>query len=369
MSRYHENVVWQSPNGTWNRGFHPISHHECGMSDDCENAPEHDWCAEFDHNAFEWVSGGHATEAQAVESWDGVNPGGHNSYAYDPNDKDSRNQVAHFEDMAAVLCEQAQQKARESNGRGAIYSGGRSWGAVYSNAPGYWGYHGPARRRSLAAIARQRNALEKSAYSHKLGLYADLPDERIKPLSDQIVERLKSATDEEKRQYLAIQQRRIDGLQQMLDKHRENRAEQARYSFGYSYNPDAARRQRALDEAEAEVETWIGKVRAARAKQETDFFPPAPEPKKPSPAKKTTAKAPAKKAAAKKTPAPKKPSPAKPAKKATAKAPAKKAPAPVAPTSRGKTTAKSNAGSFKAHTTAEATGIDLTDPWADIPQH
>jgi hypothetical protein len=342
MSVYRENVIWQSPNGTWNRGFHPISHHECGMSDSCENAPEHDWCAEFDHDSFEWVSGGHATEAQAAESWTGSNPGGHTGCAYDPNDKASRDQVAHYEDMAAVLCEEQAAAGRNRGG----------WGY-------YAAYNGPARRRTLAAIARQRNALEREAYSHKLGGYANLPDERIKPLSQQIVDRLKTATDDEKRQYLGIQQRRIDGLQQMLDKHRERRAEQARansrYSFGYSYNPEAGRRQRALDEAEAEVEEWIGKITATRAKQESDFFPPAPAPKKTFPAKK---------AAAKNAPAPKKTSPAKkaPAKKATA------AKAPVTPASRGKTTAKSNTGSFKAHTTAEA-DVDLTDPWADIPQH
>lgn len=332
MSVYRENVIWQSPNGTWNRGFHPISHHECGMSDDCENAPEHDWCAEFDHDSFEWVSGGHATEEQAAESWTGSNPGGHTGCSYDPNDKASRDQVAHYEDMAAVLCEEQAAAGRARGG----------WGY-------YAAYNGPARRRTLAAIARQRNSLEREAYRHKLGGYANLPDERIKPLGEQIVDRLKTATDEEKRQYLGIQQRRIDGLQEMLDKHRERRAEQARRNSGYgrySYNPDAARRQRALDEAEAEVEEWIGRVRAARAKQETDFFPPAP-----------AKKAPAKKSAA------------KPAKKTAAKAPAKKAPVPAAPTARGKSTPKSNTGSFKAHTTAEATGVDLNDPWADIPQH
>lgn len=68
MSRWHENVVWQSKDGTWSRGFNEVS----SRPDD----PDDEWGVEFDDNTFEWVSSGHATADAAYASWDGVNPGG-----------------------------------------------------------------------------------------------------------------------------------------------------------------------------------------------------------------------------------------------------------------------------------------------------
>ena len=65
MSFSRENVIWQSANGTWNRGF--FSAHVWG--DDPE------WDVEYSDD-FEWVSTGHPTEEAAWASWDGANPGG-----------------------------------------------------------------------------------------------------------------------------------------------------------------------------------------------------------------------------------------------------------------------------------------------------
>jgi hypothetical protein len=47
-----ENVVWQSRNGTWNRGFF-------------KRLPS-DGAHEYDYSAFRWASTGHATQEEAL---------------------------------------------------------------------------------------------------------------------------------------------------------------------------------------------------------------------------------------------------------------------------------------------------------------
>ena len=355
MSRNHENVVWQSPDGTWNRGMFVTI--PC-YGDDCEDET-HEWCTDFDQDAFEWVSSGHATERAALDSWDGANPGGHNGHGpYDELDERSREWVDQYEDMAAQLYENAAQRAREADGRGGFYTG--FGGRFTSNrSPAYWGYHGPPRQRSLKAITEDRNQTERAQFSYKLAGYANDVAEQLGALQKKVADRLATATDEERRAYLDSQKSRRDALQEMLDKHREQRhkraREQARFNFGYRYDPDAARRQKAMNEAEAAVEQRIAGIDKKRVEQDLEFFPPA-VPVRKAPAKKTTPPAPKKTAA-------------KPAPKTTAKkAPAKKAPARKAvaqPAARAKTTAKSTAGSFAAVQRAEADVqlIDVDDLW------
>jgi hypothetical protein len=80
MSFHRENVVWQSENETWNRGFYevmPVAH---TVDDDYD--PE--WDAEYDMDRFEWVRTGLKTVDAAQTCWEGANPGGNDVVPYTP---------------------------------------------------------------------------------------------------------------------------------------------------------------------------------------------------------------------------------------------------------------------------------------------
>lgn len=78
MSLNRENVIWQSPNGTWNRAFY--SFYEVNTDDeDFDN----EWDVEYESH-FNWASTGHPTEEAAEASWRGCNPGGHQLVVYTP---------------------------------------------------------------------------------------------------------------------------------------------------------------------------------------------------------------------------------------------------------------------------------------------
>ena len=55
MSFHRENVIWESADGTWSRGFFRVR----WTGDDPE------WDVEYDYGSFEWVSTGHASERAA----------------------------------------------------------------------------------------------------------------------------------------------------------------------------------------------------------------------------------------------------------------------------------------------------------------
>lgn len=70
MSFHRENVIWQSPDGTWNLAFYRA--HECWSSDE-DYDPE--WDVEYDYSSFSWLSRGHVSMDAARQSWNGANPG------------------------------------------------------------------------------------------------------------------------------------------------------------------------------------------------------------------------------------------------------------------------------------------------------
>ena len=91
MSVNRENVIWQSPDGTWNRGFYAYYN---------VNEDDPDWDYEWDVeycDDFDWISLGHATKEAAYESWDGANPGGSWTVKYDPENPE---QTERFEQKA-----------------------------------------------------------------------------------------------------------------------------------------------------------------------------------------------------------------------------------------------------------------------------
>ena len=78
MSWNRDNVIWQSADGSWNRGFYKV----VWTGDDPE------WDVEYDYDQFEWVSTGHASEEDADDSWNGSNPGMSTIVEYDGNEDD-----------------------------------------------------------------------------------------------------------------------------------------------------------------------------------------------------------------------------------------------------------------------------------------
>lgn len=351
MSYYHANVVWQSSDGTWSRGFYTdMGAGGCDCGDET-----HEWCREFDSSSFQWVSTGHPTEDAAYKAWDGSNPGGCETCAYDPTLPESVRLVAALDDIAARKYEQAQARAEEERSKprtgyvgAGLYSGR---GFISSRSPGYWGYHGPPKTRTLEALQKERNEIHTAWASYRLGGYANVIDEeRLKDLNTRISERLKTSSDAEVGAYETRQAAFREAMRERLAAHRERRREDAlrnsRYGLGYSARRASDARDR--DAREREVEEFIDKMAAnaaARAEQRRAAAAPPPPTEK--------------------TPTPKK------------KAPAKKKPA--AATARRKTTAKSTAGSFAATVRAEDDNVDLTaasptqapghaddDPWAPL---
>lgn len=327
MSYNHENVVWQSPDGTWARGFYAVDYLTCGGNEDACGDETHEWCREFDQNRFQWVSAGHPTADAAYRSWNGSNPGGSSEVS---GDYATAEEIARLEDMAAVLCEEEEE-------RQATRRRDHSWGYSSRSA-----YNGPPKRRTLVAIKRQHDQHIEEHVGHRLGGYDNMLDPQVDALKAKIAERLKTAAPAEIDAYEQADAEHRDALRKRLADHKERRREQARQNsrFGMygGYRPGALDRSRKITEREDETEALIASLDKAAAER-------------------AEARKPKKKAA----PAVPKTAPAKkPAPKTAAKAPAKKGPAkrttaPTAAHKRGVTPGlPTNSGSFKATEKAEA---------------
>ncbi len=76
MSFHRENIIWQSADGTWSRGFYECHESYGGHGDDDdEDSFDPEWDVEYDYGALEQVSCGHPSEDAAFQSWRGANPG------------------------------------------------------------------------------------------------------------------------------------------------------------------------------------------------------------------------------------------------------------------------------------------------------
>ena len=106
-----ENVIWVSPDGTWNRGFFAEEATNT-WSDDYD--PE--WDVEYDFGHFWWVSVGHPNEEAAHASWTDVNPGG-GWILDDPNNPE----VATYDAMAQEVISKGR---RSTYDRGMTYVAG-----------------------------------------------------------------------------------------------------------------------------------------------------------------------------------------------------------------------------------------------------
>lgn len=68
-----ENVVWKSPDGTWNRGFYEFFE----VGDPSDDDFDYEWDVEYQYDDFFAYRGGFASEEAAANWQPGANPGGH----------------------------------------------------------------------------------------------------------------------------------------------------------------------------------------------------------------------------------------------------------------------------------------------------
>lgn len=99
MSVNRENVVWQSEDGTWSRGFYDFY----DTKDYDDEGYDYEWDVDYEYDSFRWVSCGHATKEQARASWDGANPGGSATVAYGDTSPGGEMLAPKFDEMA-VAC-------------------------------------------------------------------------------------------------------------------------------------------------------------------------------------------------------------------------------------------------------------------------
>lgn len=323
MSYNHENVVWQSADGTWNRGFFAEDYLTCGGDEDECGDETHEWCREFDQSRFEWVSVGHATADDAYRSWTGSNPGSSTQVTYDPSNPHAVEWVEDYEDMAARLCEQASTRAQEARQKGT--RGWSVWGGRREN----YGFHGPVRERDAASFQADHIDLLRTHWSSRLEGNAVGDSDWDKQRTAE--RRAAGAKSQAARAALPPDSRVAQRCAAQSDEfytwlaarvgEAETRARELRYraNRNYGYGTDHSRPNR-ITEAVAGAREIIAKHEAKKS------TPPAAEPEKTQPTKDA------------------------PAAKTPAKKPAPKKAAPV----RAKTTAKSTAGSFAPVVSTEA---------------
>lgn len=143
MSFHRENVIWQSADGSWSRGFFTSFDAPGGGDDDFD--PE--WDVEYDFGSFQWVSTGHATEDAAWASWRGANPGGGNICRYDDGTERDAAESVGYDDMAGALWESSEDR---------------------------WRCHGTPKRRVPSRIARELGKVMLENASYKIGGYSNL---------------------------------------------------------------------------------------------------------------------------------------------------------------------------------------------------
>lgn len=188
MSFHRENVIWQSADGTWSRGF--FETYDIGDRDGEEWDPE--WDVEYDFDTFRWVSTGHPTQEEASRAWDGANPGGHSLVEHRDDDRSHR-QVEQYDDMAARLWESG--------------SGPR------------WNCTGVPKSRVPRLIARDiAKGLTDTAH-YKLGGYSNMcPD--VSGLQQQLAERLTAMSASEREEVADALSEGVKKIRAMLDEPR-----------------------------------------------------------------------------------------------------------------------------------------------------
>ena len=109
MSFNRENVIWQSKDATWNRGFYVADTYDNGSDEDYDA----EWDVEYDFGAFEWVATDLESKDAARASWTGSNPGGCTVVPYAGNEVE-----CDAYDAIAAACSRARERAKQDQQRG-----------------------------------------------------------------------------------------------------------------------------------------------------------------------------------------------------------------------------------------------------------
>lgn len=108
MSYHHENIAWQTENGTWGIGFYErISNGDNSWDSDYDS----EWDDDFNFEKFQWASTGHATEEKAMAAWRGANPGSSTAISWS---KANAREILEYEDMAKATNNPAYALEREA---------------------------------------------------------------------------------------------------------------------------------------------------------------------------------------------------------------------------------------------------------------
>jgi len=173
MSFHRENIIWQSADGTWSRGFYECHESYGGHGDDDdEDSFDPEWDVEYDYGALEQVSCGHPSEDAAFQSWRGANPGGSTVLPYD---SDAAAEAAQLDDMAAEL--EDAQRERGVSGRRSIFLNPQD--RPFHDVRGASKSDDPAslRRRLAAADTKYAEAVAEQHSLRMLGYSNDMTRE------------------------------------------------------------------------------------------------------------------------------------------------------------------------------------------------
>jgi len=170
MSFHRENILWQSADGTWSRGFYEC--HEDfsrGGRDDDDDPDSFDpeWDVEYDYGALEQVSCGHPSEDAARQSRTGANPGWSTVLPYD---SDSAAEVAQLDDLAAEP--EDAQREQEASGQRSIFLNPQD--RPFYDARGASKSDDPASlRRRLAAADKQYADVVAEQHTYRMQGYGN----------------------------------------------------------------------------------------------------------------------------------------------------------------------------------------------------
>lgn len=217
MSRHHENVTWQSADGTWSRGFNVA----VSFPDD----PDDEWGVEFGED-FQWVSCGHPDEDSAWAAWRGGNPGGGNVTNYSP---ETAQECMDLDCRAAELQDQTQ--------------GQNLWPTE--------GYHGPSKANDpvilAARTARAGAELAKTRcdqLDYRLQGYSNYVSDKIRQLTAAHADLARRARAAGAKKVDDGQAALASGLRRVRDQDDARAARRSQSSWGYrdrSASRDAAR--------------------------------------------------------------------------------------------------------------------------------
>lgn len=197
MSFNRENVLWQSADGTWSRGFY-VCHVRNYGEDEEDIDPE--WDVDYDYDRFNWVSVGHTSEQAAEDSWSGGNCGS--------PDSAPANDAERLDDLAAKM---------------------------YLESKQHFGYYGPPKYRTSLAVQDELNKAIDSARWHKIDGYSNDHTAEIAAIGAQLNDAIKRNPKGDG------ERGRTDRLQTGYDTRKERDRQQARFQSGY-YDPATARR-------------------------------------------------------------------------------------------------------------------------------